>query len=301
MTQELRDDAGVRYQVVDEGDPNDPLRVPGAQASQPLKGSEPANAEPEGDQADPDTTDVDGTASDPDPEDEGDLSEEELSALEGRLDEYIASEVDKRIGTRVGSVQQAKDREIANLNQRIKAQDEQMKAIRQEIREGKLAALTPEEQSKMREQWDFEDRKTSLDTYETELDGFYRDLMIQALVIDYKEFGVTAEELSEIDDPDEMEQACKDKELAYWRGVASGEIKPKQGVQSGVTKQAPTRETRATPAGKQAPAGASAPSDLGTSGSPDSGAAKGKVAEGTGLKSLAETYANLPFESVRLA
>ena len=149
------------------------------------------------------------------------------------------------------AVQSSYDKRLAAIE--TERQAEREAAIKAQ-RESKLSSedLTDDEKDILKQKWELDDQKAELDSYNKELDTYYAQMFVATLVNDYKQFGVTAEALEAFDDPDEMEAFAKDQELNFYRngGTAAAVI----------PSTAPVSTSEPDP---KAPAGASAPTDLG--------------------------------------
>ena len=282
----LVDADGTRFQVVEDDDPDnpllvqaDPLTVAAAQAGAPaaVQAQEP-EVPAEGDEET-----VEG---EPEPSSEDEASEEELEKV---LDGFLAEHARELLKPELAG----HDRTISRLAEQNRKSEEAIKALQAEVREAKIAGMTPEEQTRLREAWASEDRKSGLDEYAEKLDEFYLDLKRLALSTDYAEYGITAESLEGIADENEMEQFCKDKELSHWRAVAQGKAPAK----ATPAKPEPTVAKASAAAIRKAPAGASAQTDIG-------GAAPSaptpKLDTGTGQEAMARSLNALPWQTVRV-
>lgn len=284
---------GTFAEVVDEGDPNDPLALtedPNEVAARAATGAED---ELEG----PGEEDEDGSDEDAGEEDESEDTEsdedEDDEDLEDRLDSYLEDQVRAKLTPEL----QGRDRRITALQRQAEEQKAQIDQLLRAQREQKLVGLTPEEQERMRRVWEQDDREASLDEYKASLDELAEAIMIQDLVQEYAAFGVTPEALEGMSEADAT-AFCKDAELQYWRDVASGKRKaPTEGA-------APSREKKTTAArtapARKAPAGASAPTDVGGAGGAPTGSQKGQPSEGQGIEAMAATMENLGWETVPL-
>lgn len=283
---------GTFAEVVDDGDPNDPLLLtedPNEVAARAATGAEDEIDEGPGEQ------DEDGSDEDDGEEEESEDTEsdedEDDEDLEDRLDSYLEEQVRAKLAPEL----QGRDRRITNMQKAMEEQKAQIAELLKAQREQKLVGLTPEEQERMRRVWEQDDREAALDEYKASLDELAEAIMIQDLVQEYAAFGVTPEALEGMSEADAT-AFCKDAELQYWRDVASGKRKaPAEGA-------APSREKKTTAARpaptRKAPAGASAPTDLGGSGAGPASTPKGAPVEGTGLESLAATMENLKWETI---
>lgn len=198
--------------------------------------------------------------------------------------------VKDEVGKALRSQQSSYDKRIAALEAEKEAARE---AARKAERDAKLnnEELTEEERAVLRDRYALDDEREELNKYADDLDGYYRQLYVGGLLQDYGQFGVTAEELEAISEPEEMDVYVRDKELEFYR---SG------GVPS-VTQQVPSRAVESPVAPQpqeQVPAGAVAPSDVSGPGAPPAPAPQWD--QGVGPQSLARNLNNLPWETVSI-
>ena len=183
----------------------------------------------------------------------------------------------------IRSQQSSYDRRINSLQEELK---EAREANLRAEREGKLEGLDEEEQEILRSKWGLEDEKRQLAEDVEVADEYFRSIYVAMLVQDYEQFGVTAEDLANLDEPEDMDAFVQSKELDYYR---SGKH---------VTVQVPSRvvETPASQPGEIAPAGATSPTDLGGSGAPS--APPASLSKETGVDAMAHNLKMLPWESL---
>lgn len=175
---------------------------------------------------------------------------------EGTLDDYIATLVKENTGSALRTQQSSYDKRIDALQKDLK---ESREAAARSEREAKLnnEDLTDEEKATLRKSWELEDKATALSAYETELDGYFRAIYATRLASDHAQFGVTAEELEQFSEPEEMDAFVAQKELDFYR--SGRHLAPSTNTVPDRSVQAPGT----TPNEPVAPAGASAPTDIG--------------------------------------
>ncbi len=300
MAKVVVDEAGNQFTVVEEGDPDDILLAKPAESS----AMEPQAVVPAEQNPTPEPAAPARRSRQAEPAvkvqvimpqarvpvvEEPELTDEEADELEKQLDELIAAEVAKQVKEATASVQSAKDREIAASNARMQAVEAELKTLREKELEAQLASLDPEERAAYLDKRALEEEKARLLTLANEIDEVYKGQLITALVQEYGDYGITAEDISDIDDPDDMEAYCERAKTIYEKVVArtGARIEP-------AASAAPAPATRQT----TVPAGATAPTDIG-GGSPDLGPNR-KPVEGTGLEFAAQTLESLPWETVRV-
>lgn len=155
------------------------------------------------------------------------------------------------------------DRRMGVLQQESETLKARVATQEQEVREARIAGLTPEEQERMRQQWDIDDQLKEVDALKTETLAYGEEVEIGHLLLEYKDVeGVTQEALQEVP-IDEREAFCQRKEIeALKRQLSSGQP----------ATSAPPNGAAAQPQGTvplaPAPAGASAPSDISGAGVP---------------------------------
>jgi hypothetical protein len=277
MTMFKLEDGSVA-QVVDDGDPNDPLLaqvepkiVVGDEGATALATQQETPAAAEGDEGDEgdDKADEDG--------------DKDADVLTAELDKYIEEQVQARLKPELVG----RDRRISSQAEILQKQQESLKALQKEVRDAKLSGMPPEEKKRMEEVYAFEDRKSSLDEYETELQALALDIDRYKFSTQYADFGVEVEDLENFKTSAEMENFCTKAELEHWREEAKKPTASKATVLA------------AQPVAKrEPPAGASAPSDVGGGGM-NASSQKGPV-EGTGPEAMAKALEASPWQTVRV-
>jgi hypothetical protein len=210
----------------------------------------------------------------------------EQAIKEGKLEDYIATQVSEKATSALRAQQSAYDKKLQALEDERKAERE---AALKRDREAKLASdeLTEEEKELLKGKWELEDLKKELDDYADTLDEYYQEQLIVKLTSEYAKYGVSAEDLAVIDDPDEMIRFAETKELEFYRngGAATAQIP---------TNIVSTETTPAEPA-PVVPAGSQAPSDV--AGNPTS-APPPEMDKGQGMDSLRNNLAAQPWVSI---
>lgn len=201
----------------------------------------------------------------------------------------LAGLIKEEVGKALRGQQSSYDKRINELQtQLVEAQ----KAETQRERDSKLASdeLTDEEKDLLREKWSLADEKAKLDEYADSLDAFYRTQYVASLVSEAGRYGVTADDLEALSEPEEMDRFVLEKELEFLRSggsqVAANTVPANTVVTPAVTPNAPE---------PQAPAGASAPSDLGGA-APD--APRAQPEQGMGLDVLARNLNSMGWSSL---
>lgn len=285
MPEVLQDANGVTF-VVDEDDnlglpgldgEETPVVQPDAGAKAPVVVEEPAAPAAKAQPA--------GT---PNPEEEL-ISDEESEELEEDLDEFIAEMIKAQTQPLVAG----RDRAITKMQADIAARDATLAQLQKDIRDAKLNGMPADERARMEAVYALDDRKAELDRYQAANDDMYLTLLRTAYVADKGEFGVTADALEGMTEA-QMDAYANQVELEHWRAVANGtkQVKVPSAVKPTSAKAAPA------PAPRKAPAGMSAPSDVGGSAA-ETRAPTGGVAEGTGMEAMARTMASQKWQTVR--
>lgn len=231
------------------------------------------------------TTDEDGEI------DLENLSEGEQEAL-GRLNTYfedLKEEVRKEIrDEEIPRVQSGFDRQINSLKEENVGLHTQLDQINQQMRDQTIAHMTPQEQDEIRKGWAHEDTAKRLEKTETNLLAYHDDLTAYDLFLQYRDYGVTAEELADVP-ADERIVYCKDAQIAWIEahpgqkpGVTTNGAAVKPGA---VPEKTPTQTAQRKPA----PAGSRAASDTGHSAPP---APTPKQVEGKGPDAMAASLAD---------
>ena len=197
---------------------------------------------------------------------------QQLADWETKILERAAEDNEERLRSQQGG----QDKIIAGMRATAVESDERYQKIQEELREVSLKGLAPEEQERLRSEWNSADDLKKLDAYRTELDTYHLELDDFRLVQAYSQYGVTEEMLSQLPDGEERAIFCEQVRGDYL------EDKIKELQTNGSPPVAAALATTSQPA--PAPAGASAPSDTsgaGVSTTPD------KPDEGKGLDSMA--------------
>ena len=259
LEEEIAKDLGVNVAVeeIQPGSPNDPFSANSAQGDPPAPSGDGGTAasgsgeEDGGQPADPNEepeVTVETPEATPSPASD-ELTDEEAELL-AKLEEEIREQVRAQ---EVKPIQSGLDKKIAALTAKIDADNAEITELRNQIREGQIANLSEDEQKRIREGWANEDKAKELDTFAGELVGYHDELDVIRLTNTYGQFGVTEDELLELE-PEDREVYCLRAEVAY---LKSG--------QTAKTQPAPAAKAAEPPAPKKpAPAGASARSDVGS-------------------------------------
>lgn len=199
----------------------------------------------------------------------------------------LAGLIKEEVGKALRSQQSSYDKRINELqSQLVEAQ----KAEAQRERDAKLASdeLSDEEKDLLRTKWNLDDEKAKLDEYADSLDAFYRTQYVASLVSEAGRYGVTAEDLEAFSEPEDMDRFVLEKELEFFRSGAqvTNTVPANSVVTTAVTPSAPE---------PQAPAGASAPSDLGGA-APD--APRPQLDQGRGLDVLSRNLNSMAWSSL---
>lgn len=217
------------------------------------------------------------------------LSPAEKALKEGRLDDYVSALANESAQS---AVRDALRNQQSGYDRRINALQEELKTAREAAikaeREAKLGSddLTDEEKDTLRRKYDLDDREAALKEYEGGLDNYYRQLVVAKLVETHGVYGVTPEALDAFDEPEEMESFATAKELEHYRSGGTATVQTRQ-----------VESTTKTEPEENAPAGATAPSDVG--GGPVY-QPPAQLQQGAGSDILRSNLEKLPWESVRM-
>lgn len=230
--------------------------------------------------------------------------EEEAASL-GRLKTFL----DEQAEEARRAVQSQHDRQSAQIERQLQEAKTQSQALTDQIRELESRDLTDAEKAKVRETWAQQDERAQLDSYRGELVDYHRTVFVDSLVAEYKQYGVTPESLGAVETPEEMELFCEQQKSA------SLEKKLQEGQAPAQPAAAPVQPPPPVPAPQPAatvqeqppaqpqpnapgvPAGASAPSDVGGSGTVDEGK---KFSEEAGSDAMKQNLKNMQWDAVRV-
>lgn len=179
---------------------------------------------------------------------EEDLTEEEYQRFRQQLQDELAAPYEEKLRT----LQSGQDKARAAVEAKLEDANARLDQMMQDMREGKLQGLSPDEQTALRKTWALDDREKKLNEYEANVKNFHSDTDVLALLNEYGPFGVTEEALAAVP-VDERELFCEQKRAEYWEQQAKA-------------KQAPPQQPPASQPQQPVPAGATAPSDTGGGG-----------------------------------
>jgi hypothetical protein len=177
------------------------------------------------------------------------------------------------------SAQSQYDRQAVQTTRQLEESKVQAQALTTQIRELQTRELTDEERAKVQETWAQQDERAQLDTYRAELVDYHKTVFVDSLVFEYRDFGVTRESLTAVETPEEMELFCEQqKSKALEQKLSEGQTVPAQPTAAQPVTTSPSPAPVPTPPAQpaaqpepQVPAGASAPSDVGSAGAPATG------------------------------
>lgn len=204
------------------------------------------------------------------------LTEEDLAVLE----EFAETSFQERLREVLPQIQSGWDKRNAALQRQLEEYQRQMDEIRRQLREAQVQGLPPEEREKLERIWEIEDQKAALQQYHQELTNFYNELVIQTLLQEYGEYGVTEEMLREAGSLEEAEKLCLAVQNEFQSALLEellNAIEENLEGAKGTTKKAQA---------KKPPAGSVAASEAGTPApTPASGGSKAE-----GIDALAESF-----------
>ena len=218
------------------------------------------------------------------------LSPAEQALKDGKLAEYIASQVAEANSKALRAQQSAYDKTIQKFKDEA---DEAKKAALRVERDGFLKSddLSDNEKDLLKKKWELDDRAAEIGEYEKKVDDYWMKVYRANLVSEKAQFGVTVEELEQFTEQSDMEKFALEKELAFYRDGKTTQI-----PSTAVTPQMTPPAVVATPE-QPAPAGASAPSDIGGG---SVVAPQVKWEDGSGVDVMARNINRLPWTTVSL-
>lgn len=208
--------------------------------------------------------------------------EETVQGLE-KLDVYLESQIAER------SAEQRRglDKTISRLQTESAAE---IKALREEVRTTQINGVPEEEREALRNKWAHDDRMAEVVAREEKVSAYDADVARYDFLVHYREFGVTEADL--LDKPvEELGEFCALKKAEHFERLAQGVgTKP---APASAKQGAPATQAKEEP---KAPAGASAPSDVG--GSPPPAKAP-EFDKGQGRDAMLTNLGNLPVETIQ--
>ncbi len=192
------------------------------------------------------------------------LSTEEEEALK-TLSEVFTEQSSAKLQEALSKQQSTYDKQIAAMNTTLESIKEQDAARLLEIRELRTQGLSDEERDKVMKTYAQDDKATQLLAYENELTGFHKELMVLNLLQEFESFGVKQGDIESYDSPEEMQAYCLEQKADFLEKKLE-ETSQTQVVSATAQSATPTTEKPAEQPAPQVPAGAQAPSDVGSGG-----------------------------------
>jgi hypothetical protein len=242
---------------------------------------------------------------------------EEEAANLGKLGTFLDEQKNETVEAARRAAQSEHDKQSAQFTRQLKESQDRAQELTDKIRDLELRELTEDERTKAKEVYAQQDERTKLDAYRAELVTTHRGVTVDSLLIDYRDFGVERPKLEAIENPEEMELYCEQQKSAFLENkIAEGPAQPvatvqpasAEPVQPAAAQPATTTETPA-PAAEAAPApaaepnapvvpaGATAPSDIGTAGSPEEAR---KFSEDADPAALTDNLRNMRWDRVEI-
>ena len=170
-----------------------------------------------------------------------------------------------------------------------------------QIRNLETRDLTEEERAKVQAVHEQADERVELDAYRAELGEVNSSLYVQALMLDYEQFGVQKEQLEKLSTPEEMDVFCLEakatsleKKLAEVPAVAAEVAPTANAAPAAPSQEPPKAESQAV---AQVPAAAQIATDMG---SPGAASAETKFSEETGPQALRDNLKAASWTTVQL-
>lgn len=256
--------AGGGFTVVDGG-PDDPFSAKGGGQSA-IDDGQTAVRSSQDDAQDDDAGRGTGGAGDQGADAADDDAEE---TVEVDPDEYF----NERLRAELPRIQSGWDRQNQALKAQLDQQRAEMENLQRSIREGQLSQLSPEDQAKLKSQWDAEDAQKEIDKKLKATDDFFFNTYAFNVLTRFAEFGVTEEELLACESVEDMDKLALERKADYYEAIASGK-KPDEArravtVASGKAASAANGKSGTAGPAKKVPAGSSARTDLGGGGAPE--------------------------------
>ncbi len=190
------------------------------------------------------------------------LSPEEEEALK-TLGSYFEEQNSTNVQEALSKQQSNYDKQIAAMNKTIDSIKEQDAARTLKIRELETQGLSDEERTKVMGVYAQEDKTAQLLAYEQELNEFHQELLVFNLMQEFQSFGVTQESLLKYDNPGEMQAYCFEQKAEFLEKKLEENSNTQQTVTPTPVQTPEKPVEQPTP---QVPAGANAPSDIGSGG-----------------------------------
>lgn len=170
-----------------------------------------------------------------------------------------------RLKQELPKIQSGWDRQNQLLRSQLEEQKTEMSNLQRSIRDGQLSQLSPEDQTKLRSQWDAEDAKKDIDHKLKATDDFFFNTYAFNVLTRFADYGVTEEELLACESVEDMDKLALGKKADHFEALAKGKT-PEELKAAQNAAQAAKKDKGATPPSKKVPAGSSARTDLGGGG-----------------------------------
>ena len=228
-------------------------------------------------------------------------TEEEQEAETKKAEEVLQEKINSSVEGALRSQQSVYDRQASALTTRLEEAAQGNSTLTQKIRELETRDLTEEERQVVMDKFAQDDERTALDSYRSELDTFHKDLAIMSLMHEFRGYGVEEDALRALETPEEMQAFSLEAKATFLEKVLEeGKAAPAQ-LETPIQPTPPTTGTAATAAPAkpepQVPAGATAPTDIGSSGAPEQ--PKG-FSQGTTPKDLQSNLRDMGWDTVRV-
>ncbi len=238
-------------------------------------------------------------------------AEEAKTSLE-KMDEAFTKVREEAEESARRAAQSAQDKHNAQVTRQLEESKEHADALTKQMRDLQSRELTEDERVKVQKTWAQEDERTELDAYKNTLVDMHRTVFTDSLLLDYKDFGITRTALDKVETPEEMELYCEQQKSAFLeKKLSDGQAPAQPAATAAVTPPpvapaapvVPVTAPAATPVPVQpkpnagVPAGASAPSDIGTSGVTEDGK---KFSEESNTQAMRDNLKNMDWNTVRV-
>lgn len=225
------------------------------------------------------------------------LAPEELATAEARLDAFLEQERQRIREEATRAAQSGFDKRAAQLDRRMQEAQEHEKALTAQIRELQTKGLSDEERAKVLAGYAQADERTELDEYRGQLVEYHKTLMVQSLMFEFKDFGVTQEALEQVDSPEEMEAHCYEQKATFLENAMNQARQQATQPAPAATVVQPAAAQPVAQPQPNIPAGVTAPVDIGAGGISPQGP---QFNQGMGADALRDNLKTMKWDTVRI-
>lgn len=169
------------------------------------------------------------------------------------------------------AAQSTADRHATQLDRQLQDANARQTELTNQVRDLQTKGMTEEERAAVLATFEQDDRSADLDAKEKQLLDLHRTTYMDSLMLEFGNHGVTREALEQIESPEAMEIFCERQKSGTLEAQLKNGVAPAAPAAEAPVEKPPEAKTEPKeepPAEPQVPAGAMAPSDVGTGSTP---------------------------------